>query len=78
MAEGEGGKELVSDAEVSVSLQIPEWFVIPQGTIKSTGDKVMSKVLDLAMPKFIAQLESDYQVWASGDQTRTPLGDLEV
>ena len=70
----DGGKELVSDIIVETDLQVPRWFVLPMATIKSTGDSVMAKVLDAAVPKFLQQLERDYQAWASGDESRKPLG----
>lgn len=71
-------KELVSETSVETDLQVPRWFVLPIAAIQSTGDKVMAGVLSAAVPKFLQQLERDYQVWASGDDTRKPVGTLDV
>ena len=66
--------ELVSNTLVETELQVPKWFVLPMGTVKSTGDAVMAQILNVAVPKFLQQLEQDYQAWASGDDSREPLG----
>lgn len=34
----------------------------------------MGKVLETAVPRFLQQLSVDYAAWASGDDTRQPVG----
>lgn len=33
----------------------------------------MAKVLETAVPRFLAQLSMDYAAWAAGDETRQPV-----
>lgn len=74
----EGTKELVADISIEVDLQVPGWFVLPNGTVRSTGNAVMNAVLEAAVPKFLEQLERDYGAWANGDSSRKPLGTGEL
>jgi hypothetical protein len=71
-------KELNSDITVSMDLAIPRWFVLPKAVIRSTGNAVIGAVLSAAVPKFLQQLERDYEAWANGDDTRKPLGTGEL
>ena len=34
---------------------------------------MLAKILDIAMPRFLSQLEKDYHTWASGDNSRKPV-----
>lgn len=34
----------------------------------------MQKVLNRMVPRFLAQLAADYQLWADGDDSRKPIG----
>ena len=38
----------------------------------------MQKVLNTAVPRFLQQLELDYVAWASGDESRKPVGNGEL
>ena len=51
---------------------------IPVGAIERTGSSVMQKVLNQMLPKFLSQLQVDYQKWASGDESRKPVGTGEL
>lgn len=64
---------------VQVALQVPSWFrVIPIGAIESTGCSVMQRVLDRMVPRFLKQLQADYELWAAGDESRKPIGAGEL
>ena len=56
----------------------PSWFVLPNAAVRSTGNTVISGILAAAVPRFLAQLEKDYKVWASGDDSRQALGTGEM
>lgn len=75
---GDGAKELVSDVTVSVDVVKPSWFVLPNAAVRTTGNTVISGILAAAVPRFLAQLEKDYKVWASGDDSRQALGTGEM
>ena len=36
--------------------------------------QVMQRVLNTMVPRFLAQLRADYALWASGDESRKPVG----
>lgn len=36
--------------------------------------QVMQKVLNTMVPRFLAQLAADYDLWAAGDESRKPIG----
>eukprot|EP00887_Chlorella_sp_A99_P000316 scaffold13.g316.t1 len=59
-AEAGGGKEIVT-------LEVPRWFLLPVAAIERTGCAVMARVLDSAVPRFLAQLAADYELWAAGE-----------
>ena len=57
-------------------LEIPGWMrAIPVSAIERTGSSVMQRVLNKMLPRFLQQLKADYELWASGDQSRNPIGD---
>jgi len=35
---------------------------------------VMQRVLNTMVPRFLAQLRADYDLWAAGDESRKPVG----
>lgn len=73
------GRELISDATIEVTHEIP--FVlkaIPIQTVEATGNQVLSQILRVMLPRFLAQLGKDYRAWASGDVSRQPLGSGEI
>ncbi|GIL77751.1 hypothetical protein Vretimale_6644 [Volvox reticuliferus] len=83
--EGRGGdsvgsrpqKEIASDTTIQVCVEVPPWSsFLPVATIESVGSSVMQNVLNLMVPRFLKQLRSDYELWASGDVSRRPVGEL--
>ncbi|KAK1571635.1 hypothetical protein Q3G72_020582 [Acer saccharum] len=72
-------QQLTSDAVIEVCIEIPFAFrVLPVEAIESTGTQVLDQVLKLMLPRFMAQLMKDYQAWATGDNSRQPLGTGEI
>ncbi|KAJ6773054.1 (RAP ANNOTATION RELEASE2) GALACTOSE-BINDING LIKE DOMAIN CONTAINING PROTEIN [Salix koriyanagi] len=70
---------LTSDAVIEVNIEVPIAFrAIPAEAIESTGAQILQQILGLMLPRFMAQLEKDYQAWASGDTSRQPLGTGEI
>lgn len=69
----EGKKMIHSDTTLSVALEVPRWFMIPDQSIKSTGNFVLSKTLNQVVPRFLTQLRGDYDKWAAGDDSRSPV-----
>jgi hypothetical protein len=68
--------EIVSDVEICVTLDVPRWFVVPTRAIEKSGSAVLKRLLKLAVPRFLAQLDADYQIWADGDESRKPVGEI--
>eukprot|EP00873_Tetraselmis_striata_P037474 jgi/Tetstr1/457738/TSEL_044283.t1 len=69
-------KEIVSDLTLEVALSVPNWFrIVSPAAVSATGSKVMQQVVNQMVPRFLEQLKLDYARWASGDETRKPLGD---
>lgn len=52
--------------------------MVPVSAIERTGCSVMQRVLDRMVPKFLKQLQADYELWASGDGSRKPIGDGQL
>jgi hypothetical protein len=70
-------KEISSDTSIEVVVQVPAWFgFVPVSSIEAAGSKVMSTTLNLMVPRFLEQLQKDYKQWASGDESRKPVGEL--
>lgn len=70
-------KEISSDTSIEVVVQVPAWFgFVPVNSIEAAGSKVMSTTLNLMVPRFLEQLQKDYKQWASGDESRKPVGEL--
>ena len=40
--------------------------------------QVLQQVLNRMVPRFLAQLEADYQLWAAGDHSRKPIGNGQL
>ena len=51
---------------------VPKWLnaVVPIRAVDGLGQRMLGKILEVAMPRFLLQLEKDYQTWASGDDSR--------
>ena len=72
-------KYLCSETSIQVCLKVPRWArLMPTSAIQSTGSKVMQTVLNTAVPKFLKQLQKDYELWAAGDDSRKPIGTGEL
>ncbi|KXZ52257.1 hypothetical protein GPECTOR_10g888 [Gonium pectorale] len=70
-------KEIVSDTTIQVTLEVPAWCsFLPVSSIEGAGSSVMQGVLNAMVPRFLAQLRTDYELWASGDESRRPVGEL--
>ena len=68
-------RRLVIATGPQVALEVPGWFrAIPLGALERTGCSVMQRVLDRMVPRFLAQLQQDYALWAAGDDSRKPIG----
>lgn len=74
--DGSGGKQICSSTSIQVTLEVPGWFVLPVSIIERSGCAVMQQILNTAVPRFLEQLKTDYAVWANGDESRNPVGDL--
>ncbi|CAH9055473.1 unnamed protein product [Cuscuta epithymum] len=72
-------QQLTSDAFIEVVVEIPFAFrAFPVQAMESTGSQVLDGVLGVTLPRFMAQLVKDYQAWASGDNSRQPLGNGQI
>jgi len=68
--------KLISSATtIEVDVEVPGWFILPTSAVEATGSGVMAATLKAMVPRFLAQLEKDYGLWASGDESRRPLGE---
>lgn len=77
--EAEEVKHLCSNTSIQVALEVPKWArMMPTSAIESTGSRVMQTVLNSAVPKFLKQLQKDYELWAAGDESRKPVGTGEL
>ena len=54
---------------------VPRWIkaLVSIKTFNGLGTRMLAKILDIAMPRFLSQLEKDYHTWASGDDSRKPM-----
>lgn len=60
---------------LQVSLEVPGWMrLLPKAALEKVGSGAMQGVLNTMVPRFLKQLEQDYQRWAAGDESRTPVG----
>jgi len=66
-------KEILSETTINVDLIVPPWFLVPVPAIEKTGSSVMQGVVNTMVPRFLAQLDKDYELWASGDGSRKPI-----
>uniref|UniRef100_A0A7S3VNW9 Coenzyme Q-binding protein COQ10 START domain-containing protein n=1 Tax=Dunaliella tertiolecta TaxID=3047 RepID=A0A7S3VNW9_DUNTE len=70
-------KQITSNSFLEVELEVPGWCsFIPNSQIEGVGSSVLQNVLNLSVPRFLAQLEKDYELWSSGDTSRKPVGEL--
>ena len=71
---GEGRCEIASETKVTVYLIVPSWFPFTVKATERTGNFVVGQVVKQVVPRFLAQLESDYATWAAGDDSREAKG----
>ncbi|XP_024375571.1 uncharacterized protein [Physcomitrium patens] len=72
-------RKLISDTTLEVTVEIIKPFrAIPVSVIEGSGNKVMSQLLKVMLPRFLSQLGKDYYAWASGDTSRKPVGTGEL
>ncbi|GAB2276831.1 hypothetical protein Dimus_011544 [Dionaea muscipula] len=72
-------ERLTSDTVIEVNIEVPFAFrAIPVQAIESAGAQVLEQILEIVLPRFMAQLVKDYQAWASGDTSRQPLGTGQI
>ncbi|KAM0922119.1 hypothetical protein ACQ4PT_006358 [Festuca glaucescens] len=77
--DGSTRQQLTSDATIEVTIDIPFPFrALPVEAIESSGRQVLEQLLRAMLPRFLKQLDKDYQAWASGDSSRKPLGTGEI
>ncbi|CAM0870736.1 unnamed protein product [Alopecurus aequalis] len=78
-SDGSTLEQLTSDATIEVTIDIPFPFrALPVEAIESSGRQVLEQLLRAMLPRFLKQLDKDYQAWASGDSSRKPLGTGEI
>uniref|UniRef100_A0ACD5WW79 Uncharacterized protein n=1 Tax=Avena sativa TaxID=4498 RepID=A0ACD5WW79_AVESA len=78
-SDGSTLQQLTSDATIEVTIDIPFPFrALPVEAIESSGRQVLEQLLRAMLPRFLKQLDKDYQAWASGDSSRKPLGTGEI
>lgn len=70
-------KEISSDTTIQVTAEVPAWCsFLPVSSISGVGSGVVQGVLNAMVPRFLQQLQRDYGLWASGDDSRRPVGEL--
>jgi hypothetical protein len=53
---------------IEVTLEVPAWFrLVPVAGIEAAGSRVLQQTLNVAVPRFLVQLERDYALWAAGE-----------
>jgi hypothetical protein len=61
-----------------VVLQIPGWCAfLPTQSIERVGSGVLQNVLNVMVPRFLAQLQSDYSAWATGAPRKAVGGSMQ-
>ncbi len=61
-------KDITSTTSLEVCLQVPGWCgFLPVRSIEEVGSSVLQQVLNLMVPRFLKQLDGDYQKWAKGE-----------
>lgn len=72
-------KLINSTTSIQVVVQVPGWVsFLPVAGIEAAGGQVMQSTLNAMVPRFLAQLQKDYELWASGDSSRQPIGTGEL
>lgn len=64
-AESDSGLHLTSDTSIELRIEVPAWFrLVPLPAVERVGSRVMQRVLDVAVPRFLDQLARDYLLWS--------------
>jgi hypothetical protein len=58
---------LSSDITIEVRIEVPRWFALPTAVVERAASALAQRVLDVAVPRFLAQLAGDYEKWAAGE-----------
>lgn len=61
----DSGLHLTSDTSIELRIEVPAWFrLVPLPAVERVGSRVMQRVLDVAVPRFLDQLARDYLLWS--------------
>eukprot|EP00232_Nephroselmis_pyriformis_P004733 CAMPEP_0182908804 /NCGR_PEP_ID=MMETSP0034_2-20130328/35400_1 /TAXON_ID=156128 /ORGANISM="Nephroselmis pyriformis, Strain CCMP717" /LENGTH=279 /DNA_ID=CAMNT_0025045001 /DNA_START=11 /DNA_END=850 /DNA_ORIENTATION=+ len=55
---------------LQVDAEVPRLFPMPARAVSKIGSGIMQGVINVAVPRFLQQLEADYANWAEGDDSR--------
>ncbi|GMH41570.1 hypothetical protein BSKO_09480 [Bryopsis sp. KO-2023] len=71
----EGKKMMSSDCTIEVAGLTPKYMrFVPIRVIEGVGNALMQQILNISVPRFLKQLEADYENWAKGDDSRGAVG----
>jgi hypothetical protein len=82
--EEEGGapsrRRITSAAAIQLALDVPGWAggLVSVPALERAGGRVMQRVLDIMVPRFLNQLAADYGAWAEGRDRRPAAGSLSL
>jgi hypothetical protein len=72
-------RRITSAASIRLALDVPGWAgLLPVPALERAGGRVMQRVLDAMVPRFLAQLAADYGAWAEGRERRPAAGSLSL
>ena len=72
------GLHLTSDTSIELRIEVPAWFrLVPLPAVERVGSRVMQRVLDVAVPRFLDQLARDYLLWSESGGGERLLLELE-
>eukprot|EP00210_Caulerpa_lentillifera_P008012 g7651.t1 len=68
--------QITGDCSMKIAGIVPKVLsvVFPIPMVNNLGEKMLSQILRIAMPRFLDQLEKDYLSWAAGDDSREAMG----
>jgi hypothetical protein len=65
--------QVTSDAVVTVSLALPDWFPVMPALLEMAGSQTVQLVLDESLPRFLQRLVDAYAWWAGTAGPTSPL-----
>ena len=72
-------RRITSDASIALALDVPAWAgLLPIPALEAAGGRVMQRVLDAMVPRFLSQLAADYGAWAAGAERAPKDGSLSL